>query len=68
MTKFQWEFFLAQDVAGFDRLAERQGDDAAEFFNLFYADGWRGPVRRVGGNRGRMATAQLVETAKKSLF
>jgi hypothetical protein len=42
MTKFQWEFFLAQDVAGFDRLAERQGDDAAEFFNLFYADGWRG--------------------------
>jgi hypothetical protein len=41
LTAFQWAFFLVQDIAGFDRLAEVQGDDAGEFFVLYYADGWK---------------------------
>jgi hypothetical protein len=41
LTPFQWAFFLVQDVKGFDRLAEVQGDDAAEFFVLYYDDGWK---------------------------
>jgi hypothetical protein len=32
LTEFQWRFFLVQDLAGFDRLAERSGDDAGEFW------------------------------------
>jgi hypothetical protein len=41
MTKFEWEFFLVQDVAGFDRLAERQGEEGSMFFELYYNDGWK---------------------------
>jgi len=41
LTEFQWRFFLVQDVAGFDRLADRGGDDAAAFWFLYYYDGWR---------------------------
>ena len=41
LTEFQWRFFLVQDVAGFDCLAERGGDDAGEFWFLYYYDGWR---------------------------
>jgi hypothetical protein len=41
LTAFQWAFFLVQDIAGFDRLAAREGDDAAQFFMMYYADGWR---------------------------
>jgi len=41
MTKFEWEFFLVQDVTGFDRLAEREGEEGSMFFELYYNDGWK---------------------------
>ena len=41
LTEFQWRFFLVQDVAAFDRLAESGGDDAAQFWFLYYYDRWR---------------------------
>jgi len=40
LTAFQWRFFLVEDVAGFDRLAACDGDDASQFFMLYYADYW----------------------------
>lgn len=38
LSRVQWMFFLAADVAGFERAC---ADSGAEFFVLYYMDGWR---------------------------
>jgi len=41
MTPFAWKFFMAQSVADFDVMAaSTDGDNASQFFFLYYDDAW----------------------------